>query len=74
MMGKLVRNGVGFNEVEAFADKMDRKLVYKDRNRSSIKGVECKKRKLVKVSMSIKLDDEKRRHSELLRKKNIINK
>ena len=48
MMGKLVRNGVGFNEIEAFATKMDRKLECKDRGRSSVKGVNEKKRKLVK--------------------------
>ena len=69
MMGKLVRNGVGFNEVEAFAVKMDRKLVYKSRDRNKVRDAEEKKRKLVKLSMSIKLGDERRRHAELLKKK-----
>ena len=65
LMGKMNRMGVGFNEVEEFANKIEKKKTEKESNR----GVESKSRKLVTMTMSMKVMDERRKHSKLLKEK-----
>ena len=58
---------VGFNEVENFAEKIDRNRLEKESN----KGVGVKKEKIIKLTMDIKLTDERRRHSRLVKEKKL---
>ena len=65
MMGNMRKKKVGFNEVEDFVNKVDRKRTEKDK-----KGGENKvKLKLVEMTMSMKVVDERRKHSKLLGEK-----
>ena len=64
-MGSMIKRKVGFNEVEDFVSKMDRKRTEKEK-----KGGENKvKLKLVEMTMSMKVVDERRKHSKLLGEK-----
>ena len=61
LMGKMMKKGVGFNEVESYANKIEQKV--------QTRGPEKRTRNVVKMTMSIKLIDEKRRHAGLLKQK-----
>ena len=67
LMGKMKESKVGFNEVENFAEKIDRNRLEKESN----KGVGVKKEKIIKLTMDIKLTDERRRHSRLVKEKKL---
>ena len=66
MMGRMMKDSVGFNEVEEFVNKIERKVTEKESNR----GGKRRSQKLIKTTMTIKLADERKKHSRLLKEKN----
>ena len=67
MMGRMLKRNVGFNEIEDFVNKVEKKIT----NRESIRGANRRTQKLKETTMTIKITDERKRHSKLLREKNI---
>ena len=65
MMGNMMKKGLGFNEIEDFVTKIDRKRTEKEK----YGGENRKNQKLVEMTMSMKVVDERKRHSKLLGEK-----
>ena len=66
MMGRMMKENVGFNEIEEFVNQIERKVTEKESN----KGGNRRSQKLVRTTMAIKMADEKKKHSKLLKEKN----
>ena len=68
MMGRMVKNRVGFNEIEDFVSKIEKKITEKERQHR--RGGNRRSQKIVETTMTIKLQDERRKHARLLKEKN----
>ena len=67
MMGRMVKNRVGFNEIEDFVSKIEKKITEKERQHN--RGGNRRSLKIIETTMAIKLHDERRKHSRLLKEK-----
>ena len=66
MMGRMLKRNIGFNETEDFVNRIEKKIT----DRDSIRGVNRRTQKLKETTMTIKISDERKRHSKLVREKN----
>ena len=70
MMGRMVKNRVGFNEIEDFANKIERKITENERQHR--RGGNRRSQRIIETTMTIKLQDERRKHARLLKEKNEV--
>ena len=66
MMGRMMKENIGFNEIEDFVNKIERKITERESNRGGTR----RSWRLVKTTMTMKITDERKKHSKLLKEKN----